>query len=52
MYQGKQIQEDKKSLALTVRYQSEDRTLTDDEVNEMHSRVIDILKERLGVQIR
>ncbi len=52
MYQGKQIQEDKKSLALTVRYQSEDRTLTDDEVNNMHGRVIDVLKERLGVQIR
>jgi phenylalanyl-tRNA synthetase beta chain len=52
MYQGKQIQEDKKSLALTVRYQSEDRTLTDDEVNVVHGRVIDVLKERLGVQIR
>ncbi len=52
MYMGKQIQEGKKSLALTVRYQSEDRTLTDEEVNVMHGRVIDLLKKRLGVQIR
>ncbi len=52
MYQGKQIQEDKKSLALTVRYQSEDRTLTDDEVNVVHGRVIDVLIKKLGVQIR
>ncbi len=52
MYQGKQIQQDKKSLALTVRYQSEERTLTDDEVNVVHGRVIDALKKRLDVQIR
>ncbi|MBN2225659.1 MAG: phenylalanine--tRNA ligase subunit beta [Deltaproteobacteria bacterium] len=52
MYQGKQIQENKKSLALTVRYQSEDRTLTDDEVNMVHGRVIDALKKRLDIQIR
>ncbi len=52
VYQGKQIQEDKKSLALTVRYQSEDRTLTDDEVNAVHGRVLDVLKKKLDVQIR
>lgn len=52
VYQGKQIQEDKKSLALTVRYQSEDKTLTDDEVNEVHGRVLDVLKKKLDVQIR
>jgi phenylalanyl-tRNA synthetase beta chain len=52
VYQGKQIQEDKKSLALTVRYQSEDRTLTDDEVNVVHGRVLDVLKKKLDVQIR
>ena len=52
VYQGKQIKEDRKSLALTVRYQSEDKTLTDDEVNEVHGRVLDVLKKKLDVQIR
>jgi len=52
VYQGKQIQGDKKSLALTVRYQSEEKTLTDEEVNMVHGRVLDVLKKRLDVQIR
>jgi phenylalanyl-tRNA synthetase beta chain len=52
VYQGKQIQENMKSLALTVRYQSDDRTLTDDEVNVVHGRVLDVLKNKLDVQIR
>jgi phenylalanyl-tRNA synthetase beta chain len=52
VYQGKQIQEDRKSLALTVRYQSDDKTLTDDEVNAVHGRVLDVLKKKLDVQIR
>jgi phenylalanyl-tRNA synthetase beta chain len=52
LYQGKQIEKGSKSIALTVKYQSEKRTLTDDEVNERHGKVLNILEEKLGAQIR
>lgn len=52
LYQGKQIEVGSKSIALTVKYQSDKRTLTDDEVNERHVKVLDILEEKLGAQIR
>ncbi|MBN1883136.1 MAG: phenylalanine--tRNA ligase subunit beta [Deltaproteobacteria bacterium] len=52
VYTGRQIDEGKKSLALSVMYQSDERTLTDEEVNTVHSRVIDVLEKTLSVQIR
>jgi phenylalanyl-tRNA synthetase beta chain len=52
IYRGKQIEAGKKGMALTVRYQSDDRTLTDEEVNTLHEKVIDVLKRRFGVQVR
>jgi phenylalanyl-tRNA synthetase beta chain len=52
LYQGKQIEKGSKSIALTVKYQSEKRTLTDDEVNDRHGKVLNILEEKLGAQIR
>jgi phenylalanyl-tRNA synthetase beta chain len=47
-YRGKGIPEGKKSLAFHITYQSFDRTLTDEEVNEIHQKVIDILKEKFS----
>ncbi|MBN1574402.1 MAG: phenylalanine--tRNA ligase subunit beta [Deltaproteobacteria bacterium] len=52
LYQGEQIERGSKSIALTVKYQSDNRTLTDDEVNKKHGEVLDILKKKLGAQIR
>ncbi len=52
IYIGKQVEEGKKSIALTVKYQSGDRTLTDEEVNDIHKKVIDVLEERLDARIR
>jgi len=52
VYTGKQIEAGKKSLALSVTYQSDERTLTDDEVNDVHGKVIDVLEKTLSVQIR
>jgi phenylalanyl-tRNA synthetase beta chain len=52
IYTGKQIEAGKKSLALSVTYQSDERTLTDDEVNDVHGKVIDVLEKTLSVQIR
>jgi len=52
VYTGKQIETGKKSLALSVTYQSDERTLTDEEVNDVHGKVIDVLEKTLSVQIR
>jgi len=52
LYKGQQIQEGKKSLAYTIEYRSDERTLNDKEVNEIHKKVQDALTKRLGAQIR
>lgn len=52
LYKGQQIQGGKKSLAYTIEYRSDERTLNDKEVNELHKKVQDALMKRLGVQIR
>jgi len=52
LYKGRQITEGKKSLAYTIEYRSDERTLNDKEVNEIHKKVQDALVKRLGAQIR
>jgi phenylalanyl-tRNA synthetase beta chain len=52
LYKGANIPLGEKSLAVRVRYRSYEKTLTDDEINGMHKRVIDNLVKKLGVQIR
>jgi phenylalanyl-tRNA synthetase beta chain len=52
LYKGQQIQEGKKSLAYTIEYRSDERTLNDKEVNDIHKKVQDALIKRLGAQIR
>lgn len=52
VYRGKGIPQGKKSMAYTIRYASEDRTLTDEEVNEAHGRVIEAVKEHLNAVLR
>ena len=48
LYRGESIPEGYQSMAFRIRYQSEDRTLTDEEVQEVHSRVADTLARRIG----
>ena len=52
LYRGKSIPEGCQSMAFRIRYQSEDRTLTDEEVQEVHSRVADALVRELGATMR
>jgi phenylalanyl-tRNA synthetase beta chain len=40
------------SLSLSVVYQSTDRTLTDSEVEGFDRRILDVLEQRLGAQLR
>ncbi|SEM94237.1 phenylalanyl-tRNA synthetase beta subunit [Candidatus Frackibacter sp. WG12] len=52
LYQGKQVEEGTKSLAYSLTYRAQDRTLTDDEINKLHSQIEDRLDEEFGAKIR
>lgn len=51
-YKGKNIPEGKKSLAFAVRYRAKDRTLTDSEIEELHTRLVAFIVERTGGTVR
>jgi len=52
LYKGQQVDEGKKSLAYTVEYRSEEKTLKDEDVNAIHKDVQEALVKKLGAQIR
>jgi phenylalanyl-tRNA synthetase beta chain len=52
LYCGVGIPEGKKSLAIRIRYGSDERTLTDEEINLAHQKIVDSLCKRLGAEIR
>lgn len=52
VYKGKQVPEGMKSVAYSIIYRREDRTLTDEEVNKVHESIIKSLSEKLGAQLR
>lgn len=52
VYQGKQIQEGFKSMAFRLKYQALDRTLTDDEVNAIQTKIGEQLLALYGAQLR
>jgi phenylalanyl-tRNA synthetase beta chain len=49
---GEKIPADKKSLACSLTYRASDRTLTQEEVNEVHQRLKKRLVDELGVNLR
>lgn len=52
LYRGESIPEGRQSMAFRIRYQAEDRTLTDEEVSAVHSSIVTALQEELGVAVR
>lgn len=52
LYRGQGVPAGKKSLAIRVRYRSADRTLTDEEITSLHSRIIQTLGKSLGAEVR
>ena len=52
MYEGEEIPEGKKSLAFHIIYQSNDRTLTDKEINKLQEKIIKTLEEEKGWEVR
>jgi phenylalanyl-tRNA synthetase beta chain len=51
-YCGKQIPAGFKGITLSCLYRSEKRTLTEDEINPLHTQILARLKERFAAQLR
>lgn len=52
LYKGSQVPAGKRSLAFTIWYRSEEKTLTEEEVGKVHKKIIEGLKERYGAELR
>ncbi len=52
VYRGKGVPEGKKSVAIRVQYRSSERTLTDDEINKAHGRIVKVMEKQLEAQLR
>ncbi|EOW9527960.1 phenylalanine--tRNA ligase subunit beta [Bacillus cytotoxicus] len=52
LYEGEKMEEGKKSLAFSMNYFDPERTLTDEEVTEAHSRVLAAVEEKFGAELR
>lgn len=52
VYQGKQIQEGYKSVAYSISFRANDRTLTDEEINAPMKKILKKLEEKLDAQLR
>jgi phenylalanyl-tRNA synthetase beta chain len=52
VYEGAGVPEGKRALTLRVEYRADERTLRDEEVDAMHARVVGILENEFGAQLR
>lgn len=51
-YEGEGIPDQKRSITFRLEYRADDRTLRDDEVDEIHWRVVETLKEQFHAEVR
>jgi phenylalanyl-tRNA synthetase beta chain len=52
LYEGKQVPEGKKSMAIRLTYQSAGQTLKDEEVDKVQKRILERLSKELGAALR
>ena len=52
VYRGQQVSEGKKSVAFSLTYRHDDRTLTDEETDAVHAGIIEALKEKFNAIVR
>lgn len=52
VYRGERLGADKKSVALSLVYRHAERTLTDEEVSELHNRIVSALEETFAAELR
>jgi phenylalanyl-tRNA synthetase beta chain len=52
VYQGERIAAGKKSLAYALEFSAQDRTLKDEEINQLQEKILADLRAKLGVELR
>ncbi len=52
VYEGKNIPQDKKSVAVNVTLQSENKTLSEKDLDQISKKIIEVVKEKTGATIR
>ncbi len=52
IFEGIQIGNDVKSVALSLTYQNPEKTMTDEEVSQIHNSIVDQLVNKLGARLR
>ncbi|MCX7767112.1 MAG: hypothetical protein N2246_10455, partial [Candidatus Sumerlaeia bacterium] len=52
VYRGGQIPAGKKSLAYNIVFRAKDRTLSDEEVNQLQEQIVSEIKTQLGATLR
>jgi phenylalanyl-tRNA synthetase beta chain len=52
VYRGDQVETGKKSLAYSLDFQAPDRTLTEEEINAVRSRIVKKLHRELNIDLR
>ena len=52
VYTGRQVAEGEKSMAFSLQFQSDDRTLTDEEIDAAMAAVVDAVSREFAAQLR
>ena len=52
VYEGENIPKDKKSVAINVTLQSENKTLSEKDLDQINKKIIEVVKEKTGAIIR
>ena len=52
IYKGKNLAQNEKSIALTVVFESNDHTLKDNEIDEVHNKIVETLNKKFNVNLR
>ena len=52
VFEGQSIPEGKKSVAINVTIQSQDKTLTENDLSQINEKIINTVKEKTGATIR
>lgn len=52
IFRSEQVGADKKSIGYRLTYRAADRSLTDEEINDVHGRLIALITEKFGVSLR
>lgn len=52
VYEGKGIEEGKRSLAFSLTFTAFDKTLTDEEINPLLEKIVETLEKQFGAELR